>query len=93
MAKLLESESAKLLEQLRAAVAQNDANGVERAAHTLKGALGSLAATAAFNVARELETAAREEDFARVKSLAAKLEREIERLRPVLEQFSVEVSP
>jgi HPt (histidine-containing phosphotransfer) domain-containing protein len=93
MAKLLESESAKLLEQLRAAVAQSDAKGVERAAHTLKGALGSLAATAAFNVARELETAAREEDFARVKSLAAKLEKEIERLGPVLEQFSVEVSP
>jgi two-component system, sensor histidine kinase and response regulator len=93
MAKLLESESVKLLEQLRAAVAESNANGVERAAHTLKGALGSLAAAAAFNVARELETVARQGDSARVKSLAAKLEKEIERLGPVLEQFCVEVSP
>jgi HPt (histidine-containing phosphotransfer) domain-containing protein len=93
MAKLLESESPKLLEQLRTAVAQADTNGLERAAHTLKGALGSLAATAAFSVARELETAARQNDFSRARSLAAVLEKEIERLRPALEQFCVEVSP
>ncbi len=92
MAKVLESESPRLLQQLRSAVAQADTNVLERAAHTLKGALGSLAATAAFNVAQELETAARQNDFARAQSLAEALERELGRLRPALERFSVEVS-
>ncbi len=92
MAKLLENESPKLLQQLRTAVAQADVNGLERAAHTLKGALGSLAATAAFNVAQELEAVARQGDVARAESLAVALEKEIELLRPALEQFSVEVS-
>jgi CheY-like chemotaxis protein len=93
MAKLLENESTKLLQQLRTAVAQCDVNEIERAAHTLKGALGNLAATAAFNVAQELEAVARQGDFARAQLLATALAKEIERLGPALEQFSVEVSP
>ncbi len=93
MAKLLEDESTKLLQQMSTTIAQGDANGLERAAHTLKGALGNLAATAAFTVVQELEVAAREGDSARVGPLVAALEKEIERLRPALEQFRVEVSP
>jgi two-component system sensor histidine kinase/response regulator len=93
MAKLLEGESSKLLKQMHTAIAQGDTNGLERAAHALKGALGNLAATAAFTTAQELETAAREGGLARAESLVAALEKEIERLRPALEQFAAEVSP
>jgi two-component system sensor histidine kinase/response regulator len=92
MAKLLESESAKLLRQIHAAVTEGNSNALERAAHTLKGALGNLSASAAFTAAQELEAAAREGGVERAVPLVDALDKEIERLRPALEQFAAEVS-
>ena len=44
-----------LLEEIREAASQRDAARLERAAHTLKGSLGDMAAPCAFRCARALE--------------------------------------
>jgi two-component system sensor histidine kinase/response regulator len=54
------AEAPGLLAQIRAGVEENDAESVERAAHTLKGALGTFGALRAVEVAHLLEVCGRE---------------------------------
>ena len=53
-------ECPKLLEGVRHATEQRNASLLERAAHTLKGSVGDMAAPQAFDAARTLEQMARE---------------------------------
>jgi HPt (histidine-containing phosphotransfer) domain-containing protein len=54
------SDARGMLDGLRAAVDAGDARRIEADAHTLKGCLGELCASLGQELARELETAARE---------------------------------
>ncbi len=59
LAELFLAESPKWLAQVRDAIAGGDAPGLQRAAHTLKGAVGTFGARAAFRAALQLETIGR----------------------------------
>jgi signal transduction histidine kinase/DNA-binding response OmpR family regulator len=74
----------KQLADLRQAVARRDPAAVERVAHTIKGSVGNLAATAAFAVARRLELMGRAGDLGDAEAAMEELEAEIERLVPAL---------
>jgi two-component system, sensor histidine kinase and response regulator len=71
---------------LREAVRDGDAGGIERAAHGLKGAVGSLGAHTAYGNAAELEAIGRESRLAEAPAALAALERELDRLIAVLGQ-------
>jgi HPt (histidine-containing phosphotransfer) domain-containing protein len=69
---------------LREAMTARDTTALARGAHTLKGALGNLAAHTAYTAAVCLEQLARTEDLSQVTDAYTALESEIERLVPVL---------
>jgi HPt (histidine-containing phosphotransfer) domain-containing protein len=81
-------ECPRWLEELRAAVAGQDATRVQRLAHTTKGALGQLGAEVAFAVAERLERMGREARLTGAEEAHAALEKEFLRLQPVLRQFA-----
>jgi hypothetical protein len=62
-----------------------DAKALERAAHALQGSVGSFAAHAAQRAARELERIGHDGDLTHAEEAGRSLERQIERLCPVLE--------
>jgi two-component system, sensor histidine kinase and response regulator len=70
-------ESPKLLEKLRQAVAAEDAEGVVRAAHSLKGESSYLGAGRTSQTARQLEEMGRNNDLSRASEMLAALEREL----------------
>ncbi len=70
-------ESPKLLEKLRQAVAAGDADGVVRAAHSLKGESSYLGAGRTSQTARQLEEMGRNQDLSRASEGLATLEREL----------------
>jgi two-component system, sensor histidine kinase and response regulator len=73
-----------LMERIRKAVAAKDGRALERAAHTLKGAVSNFLDPGATEAARRLEVMGREGDLSAAKKALADLDREIERLRPSL---------
>jgi signal transduction histidine kinase/DNA-binding response OmpR family regulator/HPt (histidine-containing phosphotransfer) domain-containing protein len=77
-------ESPKLLQKLRQAIADTDAEAVMRAAHSLKGELGYLGAPGAAQAARELEDMGHEKNLSRAPELFTLLERELAGLRLAL---------
>ena len=81
---LFHSDAPKMLEELRSHIGSGDATSLEKTAHRLKGALGTLAALAAREVAEKLETLGREGNILGAGQELTALEREIERLRPEL---------
>ncbi len=74
-------ESPKLLDKLRQAVAAGDAEGVVRAAHSLKGESSYLSASATSQAARQLEEMGRNQDLSRASDMLAQLEREVTSLQ------------
>jgi CheY-like chemotaxis protein len=70
-------ESPKLLEKLRQAVAAEDAEGVVRAAHSLKGESSYLGAGRTSQAARQLEEMGRNRDLSRASERLATLEQEL----------------
>jgi two-component system sensor histidine kinase/response regulator len=70
-------ESPKLLVKLRRAIVDSDAQGVTRAAHSLKGELGYLGAAAASQAAQELEDMGRQNNIFRAAEILVGLEREV----------------
>ncbi len=74
----------KLLSEAREAIAQRDNKTLERAAHTLKSSAGSLCAFAASDAAQRLEEIGRDPELANAEAAYGKLEEEIARLEPVL---------
>lgn len=77
-------ECPQYLADICAAVDADDAKALERAAHTLKGAAGSLRAQRTVEVALRLEMVGREERLTGAAQACAELEREIEELTPAL---------
>ena len=92
MVALFFEESPRQVAELREALARGDAAAAERVAHKLKGAVSNFAAPAAAAVAGQVEKYARAGDLSRVRKVVRSLERELERLRPVLTAFCSEVS-
>jgi two-component system sensor histidine kinase/response regulator len=82
--KTFNGESAELLREIRRSIASGDAAHLARAAHSLKGALGTLAASAAANAALALEVMAREGDLSRAEESWRVLDREMVALRGAL---------
>ncbi|TMB00082.1 MAG: response regulator [Deltaproteobacteria bacterium] len=77
-------DSAKLLAEIRSALARREARALARPAHTLKGALATLAARAAAEAARRLESVGQADDLGGAEEACAALERELQRLEPEL---------
>jgi HPt (histidine-containing phosphotransfer) domain-containing protein len=73
-----------LVSRMRDAVAKMDPAEIERAAHTIKGSVGNFAAKAAFDAAMELERIGRDGALDYAEAARAKLEDELERLKPAL---------
>ena len=67
-------DSPKLLDAIRAALANGDAQAVYRAAHTLKGSAGNFDAHETVAIAQRLEARAREGNLAASRSVFASLE-------------------
>jgi len=84
MARLFFRESERLLQEIRQAMAASDGPWLRRAAHTLKGAADSLGAQAVRTAAFRLETMGRDGTRDGLDDACANLQKEIDRLRPVL---------
>ena len=77
-------EYPKLLEGVRQAAEQRNAPLLERAAHTLKGSVGDIAASQAFDAARTLELMGREGKLEGADAAVASLETALHQLEPEL---------
>ncbi|MEZ0311125.1 MAG: ATP-binding protein [Myxococcota bacterium] len=71
-------EGPAMLAALQREVSRGEPVAIERAAHKLKGALLSLSAGTAANIAKEMELAARESDVSRAPVMVVHLEQEID---------------
>jgi PAS domain S-box-containing protein len=85
LARLFLEESPKMLAAIQEAVNLRDAERLQRAAHSLKGSVATLAAQKAVEAALKLERLGRAGDLENVEKVYAALVAEIERLKPVLE--------
>ena len=84
MVDLYLSSSPLLLTELESAVASKDGERISRAAHTLKGVLGSMCAETCANAALQLETIGTTGDLDRASESLATLNQEFQRLHSVL---------
>jgi PAS domain S-box-containing protein len=78
------AECPQRLAEMRAAIARADAPKLRLAAHTLKGAVGNFAASAAWDAAQRLESMGQQAKMEGATEALAALETELERLRTVL---------
>jgi len=92
LAELFFAESPALLSQIRNGIQAGEAESVERAAHTLKGALSNFGAVSACDAARDLEVLARQARFDGAPQLFSILEREVGRACNALSSFLQEAS-
>jgi PAS domain S-box-containing protein len=77
-------EMPRLLSAIHEAIGGRDAKALERAAHTLKGAMGNLSAKEAFAAALRLEMLGHGGDLTNVEAVYAEVEKAIDRLKGVL---------
>ena len=84
-------DSPRVLDTLRAAVEGQDAEGIWKSAHRLKGSVGSLSGERAFAAARNLEQLGREGKLDGTSEALAHLEREAEALAEALSNLRAEV--
>jgi len=78
------STNPELLEKIRAAVEQADAEALVDPAHELKGMVGNLSATAVFELAKKLEFMGREVDLSKAAEACGQLESAVESLGAAL---------
>ena len=76
----------------RKALARAESEGVEHAAHSLKGSLASLAATVACGLAAQLEAIGHSRNLAQANSTLTELEREMGRVAASLDILCQNVS-
>ena len=74
----------QMLSEMQEAITAQDSQGLTSSALTLKGSVGSFAAKRAFDAALSLEQIGREGDCSQAARALAKLEIELDRLKPVL---------
>jgi two-component system sensor histidine kinase/response regulator len=82
-----------LLEEIRQAASQRDATKLERAAHTLKGSLGDMAAPCAFDAARALEDMGRKRSLDGSEKALYVLQESLRRLEHELRHFEDSTEP
>ena len=87
IARMYLAEGPSRIEEIHLGLKGSDAPAVERAAHALRGSLGALGACLAADAAQALESLAAKGDSNPIAGAVADLEREVERLRPVLENL------
>jgi len=80
-------ESPRLLEKIEQALAEGDASGLERAAHSLKGQIRCLAAPEAQRAVEKLEEKARQRDLPAVAAALPELDTALSRLESQLRKF------
>ena len=76
------------LAEVRDAVESGEADALRRAAHTLKGSVGTFSQDGAYEAALRLETMGREGDLGDAQAALDVLEGELGRFRPVLKQLA-----
>jgi HPt (histidine-containing phosphotransfer) domain-containing protein len=79
-----EVECPRLLNATREAVAGADSHALERAAHSLKGSIGTFCAPAAFEAAGRLEQLGRDGDLTEAEAALTALEAEITQVQGAL---------
>jgi HPt (histidine-containing phosphotransfer) domain-containing protein len=84
---VFQGEYPPLLEEIRNAIAQQQASDLRRAAHTLKGSAQVLGAGPTAEAALRLEQMGREDNLAGADQAFAELQAEIERLMNALERW------
>jgi HPt (histidine-containing phosphotransfer) domain-containing protein len=89
---LSRGDCARLQGELRDAVRRGDAGRLARAAHTLKGMLGNLSASAACEAALRLEQLARQGDLAGTAAAFRALEVEVDRAQAALQELAARLS-
>jgi HPt (histidine-containing phosphotransfer) domain-containing protein len=77
-----------LIEEIRSAVGNQDATGLERAAHTLKGSVANFGAQAATQAAYRLEAMGRKGELSESRSAFDDLVIRFDQLHPILEQLA-----
>ncbi|MCI0457432.1 MAG: response regulator, partial [Gemmataceae bacterium] len=87
---LFREDCPQLLAAVRAALERGQAGELARAAHTLKGAVGNLGATVAFQAALELETLGYGGDLSGARAALARLEGELGRFHEALAHWDRE---
>jgi HPt (histidine-containing phosphotransfer) domain-containing protein len=90
LAQLFIEDYAELLNQVRTAVENHDSEALTHTAHTFKGSVGNFGAKAAFEAALKLEMMGRNDDLEGAKAAFKDLEKEVERVLPVLASLHVE---
>jgi PAS domain S-box-containing protein len=80
-------------ERIRAAIDEQDALGLNEAAHELKGAAGHFAASATVEAARRLETMGRDQDLIHAEDAFRVLETELGRLHSALSDLATPAQP
>ena len=85
VAGIFAADSRKMMAQIRDAIAAGDPPGLNRAAHTLKGAIGNFGAPAPFGLALKLEQLGKSGELSGARQRCQALEVELERLRAALE--------
>jgi CheY-like chemotaxis protein len=81
----------KLLSAIQESITRRDARALERAAHTLKGAVSNFGAKSAGDAALRLEVIGRSGNFTHSKEAYVELEKEVTRLGGALAAFREEV--
>jgi HPt (histidine-containing phosphotransfer) domain-containing protein len=84
MAGLFLHDCPQLLDDLHQAVARADPGALKSAAHKLKGAVDNFAAPGVYEAARRLELMGRTGDLTGMQETWHTLEKEMDRLRPLL---------
>jgi CheY-like chemotaxis protein len=87
LAGMFEVEAPRMLAEVREAIAARDAARLQRAAHTLKGAVGTFGARATFAAALRLEVMGRDGDLSGAAEAAEALEQAVARLRQALAEY------
>ncbi len=88
IAELFLDDYPTLLEGIRQAVADEDASGLERASHSLKGSVANFGAESVYRAALELERIGRSKDLSGVNEAFRILEESLGSLHPMLEAIA-----
>jgi len=91
--KLFLDDYPKLMEGIRGAVERGDAQGLERAAHKLKGTVANFSARASYDAALRLEVMGREGHLEQARDALTALDSALQELSPVLTKLSGGIEP
>ncbi|MBI5761029.1 MAG: response regulator [Planctomycetales bacterium] len=80
--------SPKWLADLHQGIEQQNVTTIHRTAHSIKGSLGQLGATSAYNIAQRLEIQGTDNHLANSDATLRELEHELDQIRPALVSFA-----